>query len=237
MKLLQTILVSLVVILVFVSSKTTLAGNEDFLSAIQAMQAIRDVSKSEGILLNPEAKANLKTVYVEVSNASTVNIETDRIKEAVTKAFTEKGYQITEFADSAGYVVQIDLSKLNIIKEKKSSFFGSLFGGIARTTVGIAGATLGAFSGAGVVGTQIISQAGSSVGEAVGNAVGSSIDDALSGENYSYLGSVVIQVKEKYTEVKEYRGQYPLAGNSKEITGTFTDEIASKIAKIVQNVF
>ncbi|MEM4134678.1 MAG: complement resistance protein TraT [Candidatus Micrarchaeia archaeon] len=228
-------LISLMVIFILVG--IAYAGGEDFLSAIQAMQAMRDVSKSEAIMLNPEAKAKLKTVYVEVSNTSSVNIEINRIKDAVTKSLTEKGYQIVDAADNAGYIVQIDLSKLNIIKEKKSNFFGSLLGGIARTTIGIAGAAVGALSGAGVTGTQIISQAGASVGEAVGSAVGSGIDDALSGENYSYLGSVVIQIKERYTEVKEYRGQYPLAGNSKEIEGTFTDEIANKITKVVQNIF
>ncbi len=108
-----------------------------------------------------------------------------------------------------------------LLKKKKSNFFGSLLGGIAKTTIGVVGAAAGALSGAGVAGTQIISQVGSSVGEAVGNAVGSGIDDALSGENYSYLGSVVVQIKEKYTEVKDYRGQYPLAGNSKEIEGRY----------------
>ncbi|MEM3370014.1 MAG: complement resistance protein TraT [Candidatus Micrarchaeia archaeon] len=224
-------------IAVFMIAGVAYAGGEDFLSAMQAMQAIRDVSKSEAIMLNPEAKAKLKTVYVEVSNSSSVGIDTAKIKDAVTKSLTEKGYQVVDAADNAGYVVQIDLSKLNIIKEKKSNFFGSLLGGITKTTIGIAGATVGALSGTGVAGTQIITQAGSTVGEAVGSAVGSGIDDALSGENYSYLGSVVVQVREKYTEVKDYRGQYPLAGNSKEIEGTFTDEIANKIKKIVQNVF
>jgi len=224
-------------IAVFMIAGVAYAGGEDFLSAMQAMQAIRDVSRSEVIMLNPEAKAKLKTVYVEVSNSSSVGIDTAKIKDAVTKSLTEKGYQVVETSDTAGYVVQIDLSKLNIIKEKKSNFFGSLLSGIAKTTIGVAGATVGAFSGAGVAGTQIITQAGSTVGEAVGSAVGSGIDDALSGENYSYLGSVVVQVKEKHTEVKDYRGQYPLAGNSKEIEGTFTDEVASKISKIVQNIF
>ncbi len=106
-------------IAVFMITRVAYAGGEDFLSAIQAMQAMRDVSKSEAIMLNPEAKAKLKTVYVEVSNTSSVNIEINRIKDAVTKSLTEKGYQIVDAADNAGYVIQIDLSKLNIIKEKK----------------------------------------------------------------------------------------------------------------------
>lgn len=222
-------------IAVFMLAGTVYASGEDFLSAMQAMQAMRDISKSEAIMLNPEAKSKLKTVYIEVSNSSSVGIDTAKIKDAAVKPLTEKGYQVVDTPDTAGYIVQVDLSKLNIIKEKKSNFFGSLFGGIARTMVGTAGAVAGATTG--IIGSQIITQTGSSVGEAVGNAVGSGIDDALSGENYSYLGSVVIQIKEKYTTEKDYRGQYPLAGNSKEIEGTFTDEIVDKISKIVQNIF
>lgn len=63
-------LISLMVIFILVG--IAYAGGEDFLSAIQAMQAMRDVSKSEAIMLNPEAKAKLKTVYVEVSNSSSI---------------------------------------------------------------------------------------------------------------------------------------------------------------------
>lgn len=231
----KKLLTSFAVVVVFLAVGTVYAS-EDFLSAIQAMQAIRDVSKTEAIMLNPEVKSKVKTVYVEVTNSSSVNLDTANITNAVTTALREKGYEILNDPAQAGYVVQIDFTKLNIIKEKKSNFFGGLLGGIARTVVGAAGAVAGATTG--IVGSQIITQASSHVGEAVGSAVGSGIDNALSGENYSYLGSIVIFVKEKDgTSVKDYRGQYPLAGNSKDIEGTFTDDVVSKTIKIMQNIF
>lgn len=221
-------------IILFLLSVNTFA-TEDFLSAIQGMQAIRDVSKTEPIMLDPESKGKIKTVYVEVSNSSNLNIDLDTIKNSAINVLKEKGYTLCEKPEECGYIVQIDLTKINIIKEKKSSFFGSLLGGIAKTTLGIAGALAG--SKYGINESQIFSQVGASAGEMAGSAIGGNIDNALSGENYSYLGSMLILIKEKKESQKEYKGQYPLAGNSKEIEGSFTNDLANKISKVIQSIF
>jgi hypothetical protein len=85
---------------------------------------------------------------------------------------------------------------------------------------------------------EIAAKVGSSVGGAVGEAVGDKLDEAVAGYNYTYLGSFVVAVIEKYNgNTKSYNGKYPLFGESKEIKETITEDISEKVSKVLVEIF
>ena len=223
---------------VFLSFTPAKAEMSDFLSAIAGMQAAKDIANAEPVILNPEIKQKLKKVYVETSNTSSIGeLSTELAKTKIVEGLKSKGYEVVDNPTDAEYLVQVDIDKLNIIKEKKSSFFGSVLGFIGKGALGIAGAVAGAATGDYRV-AEIVTGVASSVGSSAGEALGNALDESVAGYNYSYLGSFRVVVTEKYEEnSKTYNGKYPLVGDSKDISGTITEDISEKISKIVVEIF
>jgi hypothetical protein len=229
---------ALIITILFLIPFTAKAGVLDFYNALSGMQAVKDVANTQPVILNPEIKQKLKKIYIEIKNTSSVSgLSTEPIKAKVVEGLKAKGYEIVESPDTAEYLVTVDINKLTIMKEKKVSLFGSILSGVGRTALGIAGAFAGAATGNMHL-PQIAAQVGSSVGEALGEAVGEKLDEAVAGYNYSYLGSFVVAVIEKYNEdTKTYHGKYPLFGESKEIKGTITEDISEKVSKVLVEIF
>jgi len=229
---------ALIITILFLIPFTAKAGVLDFYNALSAMQAVKDVANTQPIILNPEIKQKLKKIYIEIKNTSSVSgLSTEPIKAKVVEGLKAKGYEIVESPDTAEYLVTVDINKLTIMKEKKVSLFSSILSGVGRTALGIAGAFAGAATGNMYL-PQIAAQVGSSVGGALGEAVGEKLDEAVAGYNYSYLGSFVVAVIEKYNgDTKTYNGKYPLFGESKEIKGTITEDISEKVSRILVEIF
>lgn len=217
---------------------TSQAGLFDFYNALSGMHAVKDVANSQPVILNPEVKQKLKKIYVEIKNTSSVSgLSAEPIKAKVIEGLKAKGYEIVESPDTAEYLVTVDINKLTIVKEKKVSLFSNILSGIGSSALGIMGAFAGAATGNMNL-PQIAAQVGSSVGGAVGEAVGDKLDEAVAGYNYSYLGSFVVAVIEKYNgDTKTYNGKYPLFGESKQIKGTITEDISEKVSKILVEIF
>jgi hypothetical protein len=229
---------ALIITILFLIPFTAQAGMNDFYNALSGMQAVKDVANAQPVMLNPEIKQKLKKIYVEIKNTSSVNgLSTEPIKAKVVEGLKAKGYEIVESPDTAEYLLTVDINKLTIVKEKKVSLFGSILSGVGSAALGIAGAFAGAATGNMHL-PQVAAQVGSSVGGAVGEAVGDKLDEAVVGYNYTYLGSFVVAVIEKYNgDTKTYNGKYPLFGESKQIKGTITEDISEKVSKVLVEIF
>jgi len=227
-----------IIAVLFLVPFTAKADMNDFLNAMAGMQAVKDVAKSEPVILNPEAKQKLKKIYVEIKNTSSVSdLSTDLAKTKVTEGLKAKGYEIVDNAEDAEYLLQADINKLNIMREKKSSFFGSILGAVGKGILGVAGAFAGAATGNADIAV-MAADVGGSVGSSAGEAVGGALDDSVAGYNYSYLGSFTVVVTEKYNgNTKTYNGKYPLFGDSKDIKGTITEDISEKVAKVLVEIY
>jgi len=229
---------ALIIAILFLIPFVSYAGMNDFYNALSGMQAVKDVANAQPVMLNPEVKQKLKKIYIEIKNTSPVSgLSTEPIKEKVVEGLKAKGYEIVENPDTAEYLVTVDINKLTIVKEKKVSLFGSVLSGVGSAALGIAGAVAGAATGNMHL-PQIAAQVGSSVGGAVGEAVGDKLDEAVVGYNYTYLGSFMVAVIEKYNgDTKTYNGKYPLFGESKQIKGTITEDISEKVSKVLVEIF
>jgi hypothetical protein len=229
---------ALIITILFLIPFTAQAGLFDFYNALSGMHAVKDVANAEPVILNPEIKQKLKKIYIEIKNTSSVSgLSTEPIKAKVVEGLKAKGYEIVDSPDTAEYLVTVDINKLTIVKEKKVSLFGSILRGVGSATIGIAGAFAGAATGNMHL-PEIAAKVGSSVGGAVGEAVGDKLDEAVAGYNYTYLGSFVLAVIEKYNgNTKSYNGKYPLFGESKEIKETITEDISEKVSKVLVEIF
>jgi len=229
---------ALIIAILFLIPFVSYADMNDFYNALSGMQAVKDVANAQPVMLNPEIKQKLKKIYIEIKNTSPVSgLSTEPIKAKVVEGLKAKGYEIVENPDTAEYLVTVDINKLTIVKEKKVSLFGSILSGVGSAALGVAGAVAGAATGNMHL-PQIAAQVGSSVGEAVGEAVGDKLDEAVAGYNYTYLGSFVVAVIEKYNgDTKTYNGKYPLFGESKQIKGTITEDISEKVSKVLVEIF
>ena len=223
---------------IFLSFTPAKADMSEFLSAISGMQVAKDIVNIEPIMLNPEIKQKLKKVYIEAKDTSpTRKASTEAAKTKIADGLKAKGYEIVDNPADAEYIVQINIDKLNVMKEKKSSFFGGLLRSLGSSVLGVAGAFVGASTGNADIAV-MAAEVGSSIGSSAGESIGSSLDESVAGYNYSYLGSFRVVVTEKYEgNSKTYNGKYPLIGDSKDITGTITEDISEKISKIVVEIF
>lgn len=214
-----------IAIVVFFISTTAFAEIDDAQQAVQALSMAKQMSQTTPVVLNPEAKKQIDTVYLEVINGSTVGLNVDAVKKELVDRFTSGGYKVVENPAEAGYVVQISIGKLTVYQEKSSS---GLLSGIGSTLGGLFGLAAGVATGS-TAGMEIGSKVGSAVGGAAGEVTETVALEAMLGKKFSYLGIADVNVVENFQEQKkEYKGNYPIAGKGKNIT---VDEFSSQVGK------
>lgn len=214
-----------VFILTIFFASVAFAGVDDAQQAMQSLSMAKQISQTTPLVLDPETKKQINTVYLEVINGSAVAFDVDMVKKALIDSFTNEGYNVVDSPEQAGYIVQISIGKLTVYQEKSSS---GILSGIGSTLGGLFGLAVGVATGSSA-GMQIGSQVGSTVGEKTGEVAENVALDAMLGKKFSYLGVADVNVTESFQEQKkEYKGNYPIVGKGKNIT---VEEFSSQIGK------
>jgi outer membrane lipoprotein SlyB len=142
------------------------------------------ITLSNTIFLDPELKQYNKTIYIEVSNTSDFNeLSKEDLKKLIAEKLSAKGYQITQDAAQAGYILRVNLKHMDYSRKT-----GATEGGHEGF---LAGATAGASAGHDTSGAI----AGAIIGGIIGNIGGSIIGKMIKIEKYS--GTFEIELREK----------------------------------------